>query len=199
MPTGYTFNVVDGTVADFPTFAMQCARAFGACIEMRDDPADTPIPDEFKASSYHTERLAEARAKLQKLRSMTPAEAEINAALSYEQECKSADEYDARRDEEDRRLDAMLAEVKKWTPPTAEHVQMKSFMVEQLTISKSGNYRASRPKKLSGQDWLEMATDAAMRDVDYHAGEQAKEEERAKARTAWVNALRQSLQPGAAQ
>lgn len=195
MPTGYTYEVVDGKVTDFPTFALKCARAFGACIMMRDDPMDAPIPEEFNPGTYYAERLASAREKLATLRAMTAEQADAQAAAAYEQGCKSADEYDAKQAEQDRRLDAMLAEVEKWTPPTAEHVEMKSFMVQQLTISKNGDYRASRPKKMTGQEWLEAETKEAFRQVGYHAEEQAKEEERAKARTAWIAALRQSLQP----
>lgn len=52
MPTGYTAGVKDGTVTDFKAFVMQCARAFGALIDMRDDPSDVPIPKSFAPSSY---------------------------------------------------------------------------------------------------------------------------------------------------
>jgi hypothetical protein len=195
MPTGYTYEVVEGKVTDFPTFALTCARAFGACITMRDEPADAPIPEEFAPSTYSATRLIEAKAKLEQLRAMTLEQVAAAAVAAYEQGCRSADEYDAKQAAEDNRLDAMLTEVEKWTPPTAEHVEMKTFMVEQLTISRHGDYRASRPKKLTGKEWLEDAIRQAMRDVEYHTAEQAKEEERAKGRTAWVKALRQSLQP----
>jgi len=195
MPTGYTHEVVEGSVTDFATFAMICARAFGACVTMRDEPADAPIPDEFKPSIYSAQRLAEAKARLEQLRAMTPEQAEAATVEAYERGCKSAEEYDAKQTEQDRRLDAMLAEVEKWTPPTAEHVEMKSFMIEQLTISKNGSYRARRPKKMTGQEWLDAEKKEAMREVDYHAVAQAREEERAKGRTAWIKALRLSLQP----
>ena len=34
MPTGYTYKIGEG--ASFKEFVMACARAFGACVEMRD-------------------------------------------------------------------------------------------------------------------------------------------------------------------
>jgi hypothetical protein len=48
MPTGYTDCVRSGEVTEFADFAMKCARAFGACIEMRDEPSGTPIPEAFE-------------------------------------------------------------------------------------------------------------------------------------------------------
>jgi hypothetical protein len=193
MPTGYTAAVVDGKQTEFADFAISCARAFGALITMRDDPMDAPVPEEFRPSTWNAERLVQAQAKLEQLRAMTPEQAEAAAVSAYETGCADADRYDAQQAEEDRRLDAMLEKVNAWTPPTADHVQMKAFMVEQLTISKHGDYKASRPKKLNGQDWLEAEIKLALRNVEYHAAEQAKEEERAKGRTAWVAALRASL------
>lgn len=59
MPTGYTAAIADGI--DFKTYALSCARAFGALVEMRDEPANAPIPEEFKPSSYYVTSLASAR------------------------------------------------------------------------------------------------------------------------------------------
>ena len=44
MPTGYTYDLYDGKDIEFPDFVMKCARAFGALIEIRDDPMDAAIP-----------------------------------------------------------------------------------------------------------------------------------------------------------
>lgn len=199
MPTGYTAAVVDGKITEFPEFAMQCARAFGALITMRDDPMDAEIPAEFKPCTWNTEALARAWARLASLNSMTLEERYAAALAAYEEGCAQADKYNAKDDEENRRLSAMADKVRAWNPPTAEHVEMKSFMLEQLNISKhDARYRHQHPEKLSGQAWHEKEIKSAMREVEYHAGEQAKEEERAKGRTAWVKALRASLEPRAA-
>ena len=62
MPTGYTAKIADGQT--FEEFILSCARAFGALVEMRDEPADAPIPEEFKPSAYHTTQIGVARAKM---------------------------------------------------------------------------------------------------------------------------------------
>ena len=65
MPTGYTASVADGRVTEFAPFALQCARAMGALIMMRDEPHDAPIPERFEASDYYSKSLAEARERLE--------------------------------------------------------------------------------------------------------------------------------------
>lgn len=64
MPTGYTAPIYEGKQITFPEFAMQCARAFGALIDMRDDPMDSPIPDAFVPDTYHARELVKAREQL---------------------------------------------------------------------------------------------------------------------------------------
>lgn len=51
MPTGYTADVQSGKVTDFAEYAMNCARAFGALVLMRDDPSDADIPERFELLS----------------------------------------------------------------------------------------------------------------------------------------------------
>lgn len=192
MPTGYTHNVCDGTLTEFADFALQCARAFGACIEMRDDPMDKAIPDEFKPSQYHAEGYVTAKERLAHLQSLTPEQAEVEAFAAWNEASKSANEANARMDAQNERLAAMISKVEAWTPPTGEHRELKKFMLQQLDISKS-TYRHEEPKRLGGDVWLASETRKAQRDLDYHAEEQRKENERAASRTAWVKSLRESL------
>lgn len=65
MPTGYTSYIGQG--CDFKTFAMKCARAFGACIDMRDSSLDAQIPDSFEPSRYHLKEKRAAERKFKKI------------------------------------------------------------------------------------------------------------------------------------
>ena len=38
MPTGYTLDLYNGKDITFEEFVLKCARAFGALIDMRDEP-----------------------------------------------------------------------------------------------------------------------------------------------------------------
>lgn len=72
MPSAYTAPVQDGKITEFKDFAILCARAFGACIDMRDDPLDKPIPEAFSpVTKHYDEALATATNKLAALRAMT--------------------------------------------------------------------------------------------------------------------------------
>lgn len=195
MPTGYTYPVADGTVTDFNAFVMSCARAFGACIEMRGDPADAPIPEEFKPTRFWADKLANARDKLAKIESMTVVEVADAAAADYQQKMAAHNAYEAERALSDERLDAMLQKVMAWSPPTAEHDGLKNFMIEQLTISKRGAYRSEPPEQVTAAEWQRAQIEGLHHSIGYYAAEDAKEIERARGRTEWIKALRASLSP----
>lgn len=87
MPTGYTADIKDGI--DFKTYAMNCARAFGACVMLRDEPGGGErIPDAFEPSDlfvrYHLKAVEKARVELAALDAMTPAECERAAAKAWD-------------------------------------------------------------------------------------------------------------------
>lgn len=193
MPTGYTADVCDGKITEFRDFALQCARAFGALITMRDERLDAPIPDEVKPSAYHADKLPFLRARLDGMRDMSPEDAERGAEGDYAANVASRAKRDRERQEQNDRLNAMLAGVEDWTPPTADHVEMKNFMCDQLTMSIDKSYAQEPIVKLSGPDWLAEQIVNALREVEYHEAENAKEIERARTRTEWLRQLRASL------
>lgn len=75
MPTGYTADLTLDT--PFERFAMRCARAMGACVMMRDDPMDAPIPDKWEPDDYYRKRLEDAKAKLAAAEEMPKAELQV--------------------------------------------------------------------------------------------------------------------------
>jgi hypothetical protein len=196
MPSGYTADIKDGI--SFKTFALNCARAFGACVELRDEPGGGDrIPESFAPSDYHTKALDKARADLAALGAMTPAELERGAAKAY-------DDAETNRTMQLREIagqraayEAMLAKVQAWVPPTEEHKGMQQFMAKQITESIrfdcGGDYYATPTVRLTGPGWAEKRRAALARDLDYHAEKHAEEVKRAESRTAWVAALRASL------
>jgi hypothetical protein len=193
MATGYTYPVANGEITEFKDFAMSCARAFGALITMRDEPQDAPIPEEFKPGDFHEKRLADAKDRLARLNVMTIDEAEASATGAFNEAMKSHQEYEAKEAEAERRLNSMIKKVEAWTPPTANHTEMKKFMIDQLVMSRRGSYRSPEPVRLSGKDWLSTELEKAQHNVGYHAAEHAKEVERTASRAEWVKQLRRSL------
>lgn len=82
MPTGYTADLYDGKDVSFEGFALNCARAFGALVSLRDEP-DAEIPDEFKVDEYYVKKFEEAKEELEKAESMTDEEFAEDAKQFY--------------------------------------------------------------------------------------------------------------------
>lgn len=194
MPTGYTADVVDGKITEFSDFAMTCARAFGALIDLRDEPMGAPIPDAIVPNTkYRDEQIAAAMKRLGEIQAMTNAEADAAAKAEHEEAMRYRYEYLAQKEVEGARLNAMLAKVRSWTPPTPDHEEMKRFMIDQLTISMPGDYAPAIPVLLDGAAWRKQTGDKLARDIVHHRGERAKEVERAAGRSEWLKSLRDSL------
>lgn len=193
MPTGYTDCISKGV--DFQTFALGCARAFGALITMRDDPQDAPIPDRFEPTDYHAKALAEARKRQTELEGMSPSLCEMAANGAYRSALETRQKYMAEKAELRRKYEAMLAFAQAWTPPTAEHQGLKDFMVEQLTTSIDFDCKVygGPPVLQTGEEWRAAEFGKAKWDVEYHSKHHLEEIERANGRTEWVRKLRESL------
>lgn len=196
MPTGYTAGVADGSITEFSDFAMQCARAFGALISLRDAPSGTPIPDEFKPSPYHDEQLAAAKARQCELTLMTPEQVEIAAEAAFEVATVRKQERDAANEEQRRRYLAMRAHVEAWKAPSRDHEGLRTFMLEQLTQSIDFDCSSEPSKALvkpSSQEWLARQIEINDSDLVYHSRQAAEEVRRCVERTKWVCQLRASL------
>jgi hypothetical protein len=192
MPTGYTAGVMEGKITTFSDFALTCARAFGACITMRDEAFDAAIPERFKPPTHAADQYARAKQRLNELRAMTPREYEIAAAVYYEEGLAQANRWNADNAVENERLHVMLAKVKAWHPPTPEHVAMKKFMEIQIGLSLHRHVHKP-PWRLDAATWRQIEIRKAQRDLDYHAAEQIAENDRAQKRTEWLQQLRASF------
>lgn len=194
MPTGYTADVANGTVADFRTFALRCARAFGATIMQRDEAMDVP-PRLREVSPYYAEKAATAAARLADVRAMTVAEAEARAHAEYREAAAAWRESMRERAETRNRYNTMFADVIAWEPPTPEHADLKEFMLSQLRDSRQSDcdYDWPQPTRMAADVWLADARAHAERDAAYYATQQREEEARVADANAWITALYQSL------
>lgn len=195
MPTGYTYQVCEGKITEFTAFAMSCARAFGALITMRDDPIDATIPEEIKPDTqYYEDRLVDDKTRLRAVQAMSKVECEAAALAAHNESLASRSKYLADKEAEAERLNTMLDKVRRWHPPTADHVEMKKFMIEQLEISLPGDYAPKIPVRLDGATWRKTEIDRLADAIVCNQKHIAEEVERAKKRTEWVKQLRASLE-----
>lgn len=191
MATGYTSDLP----RTFPEFALRCARAFGALVEMREEPLDTPIPDEFLPNNYHLEAITKAEKRLAELEKWSDQRAEREAKKAYDEEARSRKECGEKNERTGRSYIAMLKQVGKWVPPTKDHEGLKSFMVEQLadSIELDCLHTPTMPQRFSGKQYRAQLIKSARRDIAYHTKNHKEEVRRAHERSEWVRALRQSL------
>lgn len=196
MTTGYTAKLVDSGQT-FEEFVLTCARAFGACIEMRDESLDTPIPEKFQPNKYHANALAESEEHLARLIKMTNAE---RIALGETHKIKAVNDAKAslvRITDENKRIDNMAAQVKKWAPPTPDHIELKEFMIQQLTTSRHDDAwskkQLAEAKKQKPVHYFNTDLSSAEWSIEYHKKHLQKDEARATDRTEWIQQLRKSL------
>lgn len=197
MPTGYTHDVAEGKVITIKDFAMSCARAFGALISMRDEPMDAEIPEAFEVPTYYAEQVTKHEAKLHKLRSMSPAEAQAACQASHRAELRA---WASRCDDRAMKLvryQSMLQQVEAWAVPTLEHIELRDFMAEQIATSVKYDCEPwsgeQMPVLQRWPDWLRQQIAKAEWDVAYYRENRAKEVARMKSRNEWLSALRGSL------
>lgn len=196
MPTGYTYAIKDGI--SFEKFAMDCARAFGACVLLRDEGGGGEvIPDAFEPSQHHFNAAMSARKELAALDEISDEEAERKASEEFDKaETSSFVRLQEHRDLR-AKYEAMLEKVRAWKPPTPDHEEMKKFMADQITSSIrfdcDEKYYSTPTVRVSGAEWLAAAKKRAKQDIQYHEAEYEREVDRAKSRTAWIQALRNSL------
>lgn len=174
---------------------MTCARAFGACVDMRDLPIDAPIPV-FEPKPYYANQIEAAKRDIARFESMTDGEANGLALEVY----LSAVELNAKRRAEFEDLKAkyekMLADVDAWMPPTSEHIEMKNFMRQQIVDSIKFDCSIdwiADPEKKTGAQYREEMLTKSRENLEYATREHEKEIERTQQRNNWIAALRESL------
>ncbi len=191
MATGYTAIIGEKEDVSFREFALKCSRAFGALVEMRDEPMDAPIPSEFKPSSYHKDVFAKACKAFYGTIGMRNDEAERLANENYVSQLESHSEYIQKDKNLSVKYGGMLAKVAKWQSPSSDHDSYRDFMISQLeeSLQHDCGYNHDAPKKMTGAEYRSNLVESAKRDMDYHKKEFAEEVKRAKGRTKWVQDL----------
>lgn len=195
MPTGYTTDVADGKVTDFRTFALRCARAFGAVVEQRDEAMDAP-PRLREPSDHYRERLDAEVARLTALVVMTPEQIEAAALGDYLDRVKSWERSRERSISVRVRYESMQADILAWNPPTAEHVALKKFMLDQIDDSirfdcLDADFRAPDPKDAAA--WHASAIASAARSIEHTCESMAKDRANVDGSNKWITALYESL------
>lgn len=194
MPTGYTYKIDEDPDFTFEQFAMGCARAMGACVDMRDDPASAEIPEAFDVPAYYVTSVRKAQAHLREVHGMTVGDA-AKAAVAEHSAAKEG--WERRRMERLTtlgRYEKMIVSVEAWKVPTSDHETLKRFMIEQLTLCLDPlRYESEEPKTVPPGLWLVRKRKAATRSVVSAEESLQRMTELVAGRNKWIADLRASL------
>lgn len=206
MPTGYTAGILDGTITTFEQFALQCSRAFGATIHMRDESLDTPYEPRTPSEYYFTS-LQSQRKELEKMKTISDEE----IVQEYESLLRESLEYHEEKLEKTKsnlkKLNSLLEAAKSWTPPTEEHDGIREYMIDQLelTIKADGDLSYHVDEIIQAKKEIEEGIDPqvyrkerikGIEDrISYYEIEHQKELERCKQSNRWMESLLESIKP----
>lgn len=191
MPTGYTSFIENGKVKTAKQFLHLCLRAFGVCINMRDDSLE--VKDDYTKDllkgfqqdiDYHKKRLKIAEKKLSEIKSIS--EEELCEKYIKETKERIKDLQRGRTDEFNKYGDYLRIResINNWDCNT-EFQNVKDFALEQINKSiPSGSYyddelaKIGEPTKEGFQEkkeeYLQKLIDDAQWDVNYHTEELEK-------------------------
>ena len=143
MPTGYTQQIIDGTVKTPKEFLHLCLRNFGVCISMRDVPFDTPQVDYTEyikkyyqdTMGYYTKALENAKKEYARISNLSDDDL-------YEMYVKkfsdNRDYYQERTDKikkQNAEYQSFYDAIKNWDC-SEEFSNIKKFALNQIDISK---------------------------------------------------------------
>jgi hypothetical protein len=193
MPSGYTANISKGM--QFDEFVWKCARAFGALIDMRDEPSDASPPEEFKPNPHYAEKLASLEDEMKRLDGMSAEEAANLAEAEREALILDNEKRRAEASELHRKYRVMIGKVTAWVPPSEDHAQLKEFMIEQLSESirfDCDPYQAELPPG-DVSEWLARKKEEAQKSLSFYHEQYAEELKRVNDRNRWIRELRASV------
>lgn len=191
MPTGYTSDIYNGKDVSFKDFALNCARAFGACVMQRDDPADEK-PKIMPEESYHADKLKEV-GKFKK-----PTKTQYNNYIK-EQIAYCQESIDKKKKLQ-KAYTAKIKEAQNWTPPTSDHEGLKKFMIAQLTESMEfdciythNESELNKLNEMTYNDYLIQEKQNHKWLIKYHTKYLEKDLNNIRQRNKWIQDLYNSL------
>ena len=200
MPTGYTANIEEGI--SFREFALSCARAFGACLNFRDEPNDFKITNKFEPSPYYKDRAEGTLVELREIQSLSLQECELRERQAL------ADESKMLREIKDKQLDLykkyiyIRTQVENWKTPSIDHEPLKQFMIDQINDSIkfdcNNSYYEEKinqltEKVINPKQWKIDRIRYLMDDYETYVNLYTQEVEKTRTSAIWIQQLNDSL------
>lgn len=195
MVTRFVQKTYNGEAQSFAEFALDCVGG----LPMFHSLDGRPAPEEFVADTSLDVRALEATAELTRAtNAMTDAEWEALAEEDHAKRLQLREEMAAEATAARKRLERRIAEVRAWQAPTPDHESLRALMLEQLeSVMKTDcdPYIAyDPPVRLTGAQFKELQMENLRSITANRAEMMERESAKAQRKTAWIRALRASLQ-----
>jgi hypothetical protein len=194
MSTGYTAIIEDKEDCTFIDYALRCARAFGACVDQRDDSLSAP-PMPRQPNQYYVECVADAEVDLHKFESATSEEIERDFVTERESAKQHNEQSRVEHQHKQEAYARIRADVIKWVPPTPDHHGLKKFMLEQIDICYEPDKKpyCTKPDRISIRRWHLNRINYAKETLERCREDVKKDVERCEESRKWLTALIASL------
>ena len=185
MPTGYTQQIIDGTVKTPKEFLHLCLRNFGICVSMRDMPLDSQEDYTEYIKKYHQDSIDYVTKKLENEKEEYARISNLSDDELYEMYVKKfsddRDYFQKRTDEikkQNAKYQSFYDIIKGWDC-SEEFSNIKNFALNQIDISKDDeDYYADKlsKKMLTKEEFIsnnkskykEDLLNYVKSDIDYH-------------------------------
>lgn len=204
MSTGYTCFIEDGRITTGKEFLKKCIRAFGCCINQREESLVAPLETKIKADDYYEKAYYKAVEKYEKLKKMTLEEMITNARRDRVNRIEEREKYLDCQEKLRNKYMNIRNEVEQWNPPTAEHQGIKSFALEQIDISMPSEEDLIRIQNdiAHNQDMNESSVikdvialiEGSIKDIEYYSNKMREEENRVDGRNEFLDQFLKSLE-----
>lgn len=199
MPSGYTAKLYEGKPQEFSDFALNCARAIGYAVLMKDDGTGPVTVEGVKGDTeYHKTSILQAGMRMGEITAMSDVQLDERARTQYTKRLKQH----LRSNQEGRVLRSrylnMLSQVEAWSPPTPDHEHLKDHMTDQLKTSISFDCPSrdpfeGHPVLLSAEEFRQQELGLAQRGFDHNISFFTEQVESNLRRVLWVEQLQASL------
>jgi hypothetical protein len=152
-------------------------------------------PAQLKVSDYTLGAVTEAEEALQKVQTMSDAEAEASARAEFEENTDRAARMTHAALARRARYTAMLDKVKTWRPPTEAHTVLRDGIISELESGLRWECAIIPPPKLKTlQEYKAWRIGLAYSSLEYAKKTLVLEQKRVEADQAWIDALHESVE-----
>lgn len=204
MPTGYTCFIEDGRITTGKEFLKKCIRAFGCCINQREESLNAPLETKIKSNDYYEEAYYKAVETYEKLKKMTLEEMITNARRDRVNRTKEREKYLDGQEKLRNKYMNIRNEVEQWNPPTADHQGIKDFALEQIDISMPSEddlimiqEDIARNRNMEDSSVIKdviALIEGSVKDIDYYSNKMREEENRVDRRNEFLDQFLKSLE-----